>query len=459
MKQSIDTRVFYHIYPLGMLGAETRNHPHCTPQRPLTTLIRWIPHMRGIGINALYLGPVFESTAHGYDTADYFTVDRRLGNNSDLQTLVHACHEAGIAVVLDAVLNHTGRDFFAFKDIQQQGAGSRYRTWYMDVDFSRHSPAGDSFSYQGWAGNYDLAKLNTACPEVKEHLFQAVKFWMEEFGIDGLRLDAADVLDKGFREDLAAFCASLKPDFWLVGEVVHGDYREWVYRNGLDAVTNYEAYKGLWSSFNDRNMHEIAWSLNRQFGSNGIYRDMLLYNFADNHDVERCLSVLTRTDTVFPLHILLFTMPGIPSVYYGSEWGIRGSRKPASDKDLRPALFEPGRFDHLEASLQPAYPGGELCAVIQRLSALRAAYPALRTGQWKQLAVSADQLVFSRTTDQQCCVVIINGSQDNTTIACELPSSGVWVDVLNDSSEFHSDGGSTSIPVDPVWGRILVNRN
>jgi glycosidase len=296
-----------------------------------------IPRLEELGINALYLGPLFESTAHGYDTLDYYHVHRRLGNNEDLRTLVRAFHDRDFRVILDGVFNHVGRHFFAFRDLAEKREASAYRDWFYHLDFNRPSPLGDPFSDEGWSGCYDLVKLNGASRDVREHLFGAVKFWIEEFDIDGLRLDAADQLLPDFMDELSSRSKEMKRDFWLMGEVVHRDYRNWVRAGRLDSVTNYELYKSLWSSFNDRNFYELSWSLKRQSGPDGMYQNLKLYTFTDNHDVNRAASVLRSHAHLFPLYGLLFTMPGIPSIYYGSERGIRGEKRNNSDSALRPA--------------------------------------------------------------------------------------------------------------------------
>ncbi len=152
--------------------------------------------------------------------------------------------------------------------------------------------------------------------------------WIEDYDLDGLRLDAADVIDPEFLKILSAFCRERRSDFWLMGEVIHGNYAQWAPGAGLDSVTNYELYKGLWSSHNDGNYFELAWSLNRQFGPEGLYRGQNYYNFADNHDVDRIASTLGDPGYLYPHAILTATVPGIPSVYYGSEVGSK-ARKPA----------------------------------------------------------------------------------------------------------------------------------
>ncbi len=441
----------YHIYPLGLCGAPAHNDQTSPPVARLNQLHGWIEHLQALGSNLLYLGPVFESTAHGYDTIDYFTLDRRIGTNADLQHLIAAFHAAGIRVVLDGVFNHVGRDFWAFRDLQTHGRDSAYVDWFTGLDFNQPSPYGDGFSYQGWHGHYDLVKLNLHNLAVREHLFQAVSQWIEQFGIDGLRLDAADQIDHGFLAELARYCKNLRSDFLLIGEVVHGDYRQWANAEMLDSVTNYEAYKGLYSSLNDRNYFEIAYSLNRQFGAGGIYRATPLYNFVDNHDVDRIASTLHNPAHFYPLHILLYGMPGIPSLYYGSEWALLGQKTAGSDQALRPALPQPNQV----YSNQP-----DLLAAIRRLSQLRHEYAALRHGEYAQLYVQAEQLVFVRWTKQQTMVVALNAA--TTAQSCQLSvpfgEGTVLEDRLN-GGQTKVHHGQLQLNIPPMWGQVwqLIN--
>ena len=185
--------VFYHIYPLGLLGAPELND-HSQPMHRLPELKEWVDHMKACGFTALYLGPCFSSGSHGYDTEDYRRLDERLGDNEDLKDLVRYCHEQGMHVILDGVFNHTGRGFFAFRDLKEYREGSRFRNWYCNVNFWGNNEYNDGFSYENWGGHNMLPKLNLYEPEVRQYLFDTVRFWVSEFDIDGLRLDAADVL-------------------------------------------------------------------------------------------------------------------------------------------------------------------------------------------------------------------------------------------------------------------------
>jgi glycosidase len=428
MNTWISEAVFYHIYPLGAFAAPRNNDYYSPPVERLAALGDMVEHFGRLGINAVYLGPVFESDAHGYDTSSFFHVDRRLGSNETLKTAIKILHEHNIRVVLDGVFNHVGRNFWAFRDVQMNGQASAHLDWFDGIDFSRSSPYGDRFSYNCWNGNYDLVKLNLANNAVLEHIFSAVKMWINEFAIDGLRLDVADCLSFDFMKNLSGFCKQLRSDFWLRGEVVHGDYRKWVTDGILDSVTNYECYKGLYSSHFDRNYFEIAWSLNRQFGENGIYRGLQLYNFVDNHDVTRIIDALARPEHLYPVYCLLFTMPGVPSVYYGSEFGIGGRKNKTDDWPLRP------HFDWREHFEKSNY--RDLATAIARLAFLRKGSRALRCGNYRQLYINHEQISFLRQDGDERVVIMINASNKPVQFTVELPfdmATEVY-DILNEQT-------------------------
>jgi glycosidase len=454
MTDWVRSSVFYHIYPLGFCGAPDRNDFQAPPTARLGKVAEWLPHLKQLGVNALYLGPLFESMAHGYDTVDYFIVDRRLGTNETLAQLVETLHQNGVRVILDGVFHHVGREFRAFQEVRKHGAQSEYCRWFAGLSFDRHSPCGDPFTYEAWDGHYDLVKLNLRHPPVREYLFRAVEKWVREFKIDGLRLDAADKVDKEFLKVLSGFCKGLNPDFWLMGEVVFGDYRGWVNERALDSVTNYETYKGLYSSHVDGNYFEIAYALNRQFGAEGIYREMPLYTFADNHDVDRVASRLSNPAHLCPLYCLLFTIPGVPSIYYGSEWGLTGQKCNGSDAPLRPALDLAAMASR---SPQPALP-----ETIARLSAIRLSSPALQAGSYHQLHVSHQQLAFARQTATEYVVVVVNSSDQPASLTLTVPDScGQRLeDRLNPPESFEINHGSVQISaIPPRWARILVARS
>ena len=256
--------VFYQIYPLGFCGAPFENDG--VLEHRLKKVEDWIPHMKKLGVNAVYFSPLFESDTHGYNTRDYRKVDVRLGTNEDMRELCDALHRNNIRVVLDGVFNHVGRGFGPFQDVLRNREHSPYVNWFYRIAFDGNSNYNDGLWYEGWEGNYDLVKLNLGNEEVVNYLLESVRFWVEEFGIDGLRLDVAYSLDENFVRRLRSFCDGLKEDFFLVGEMLHGDYNRLMNDSMLHSATNYECYKGLYSSFNSMNLFEINHSLLRQFG-------------------------------------------------------------------------------------------------------------------------------------------------------------------------------------------------
>jgi cyclomaltodextrinase len=447
--------IFYHVYPLGYCGAPRRNDLSSESVPRLDRLTSDLDRISSLGFTALYLGPAFESVAHGYDPVDWRTVDRRLGDRDALGRLAEEAKRLGMRLVFDGVFNHTGREhpwFRALRALGEKAPGSSAAARYASVRAGR-SPCGDPFTYEGWAGNYDLVKLDLRDQETKAELIGAALSWIDDYGIDGIRLDTADCLDMDFLRELAAACRGRKGDFWLMGEVVAGDYRRWAGATRgrgdgpLDSVTNYECYKGLWSSQVDANYFEIAWSLKRQFGEGGIYRGMSLYSFADNHDVDRVASKLPKEEQLYPLYCLLFTMPGIPSVYYGSERGARAKKENGSDWSLRPSIDEA-----LAAGAQ-----ADLEAAIARLAALRRSLRALRAGGYRELAVASQSLVFERAADGERAVVAVNGSGAATSVEATIGGAdGLWKDALNDGAAYRAAGGTLRFDVPKTWARILV---
>jgi len=411
-------KFFYHIYPLGLAGCPEHNDFSCPAGNAFEILQADLDRIQALGVNALYIGPVFESSAHGYDTVDYYHIDRRLGNNEKFAIFCRECHKRGIALVLDAVFNHTGRDFFAFKDIQKNGENSIYRDWYKNLNFGRRSCMGDNFDYDGWAGCMDLVKLNVDNPQVREHIFGAVDYWMDTFNIDGLRLDAADVLSMDFLDALSVHCKSRKANFWLMGEVVHGDYNDWARPGRLDSITNYQIYKSLWSSLNDKNFFELSYNLEREFGPGGMYKYAPLYNFLDNHDVNRLASTINDIHHLYLVYALMFLIPGIPSVFYGSEYGIKGTRNQYGDKELRPCLPP---FSKAIPDFAKPEPGSEkLFEEIASFAKMRTSHPALRYGDYKTISVTNTSLVFKRKCDEESLLIVVNCDEKTQKVSTPI---------------------------------------
>ena len=409
--------VFYHMYPLGMTGAPRHNDATEVTNR-FAELLQWILHIRSLGCNAIYIGPLFESTSHGYDTRDYKLVDRRLGDNESFKVFVKQCHDSGIRVVVDGVFNHTGREFFAFKDIQEKKWDSPYKDWYKGVNFDWQGPCGDPFGYDAWQGHFELPCLNLFNPAVRSYLFDVIRFWVDEFDIDGIRLDCANVLDFNFMKEMRQETARMKEDFWLMGEVIHGDYSRWVNPQMLHSVTNYELHKSLYSGFNDHNFFEIAHNVRRL---EAIGRQ--LYTFVDNHDEDRIASKLKLKEHLIPIYLCLFTLPGIPSIYYGGEWGVEGKRTSTSDEALRPAI-PISQSDERNCELTQF-----ICAV----GRIHDENEEFHGGRYQELLLTNRQYAFARHGADSVIITAVNNDGNDVEIDVPVPiPAKEAVDLLED---------------------------
>ena len=442
-----DEAVFYHIYPLGLTGAPKENNYQCTEHR-LNDLIPWIEHIKNIGCNAIYIGPLFESVGHGYETTDYKKLDSRLGTNEDLTNYVKECHKQGVKVIFDGVFNHVGRDFFAFKDLQKNRENSPYKDWFCNVNFGGNNEYNDGFSYENWGGYNLLVKLNQKNPAVIEYICDAIRYWVNEFDVDGIRLDAADVLDFDYMQALRKVANEVKPDFWLMGEVIHGDYIRWVNEGTLHSVTNYHLHKALYSGHIDHNYFEIAHTVKRLYEMGGNKPDGLkLYNFVDNHDVERIYTKLTNKAHFAPVHILMYTLPGIPSIYYGSEFGIEGKKEKFSDDSLRPALE---LADYKDAEKE-----NPCTKLIAAFCKVRQKTKALSYGDFKELRLTNRQYAYSRNYNGTSIVVAVNNDDNDCTLSLPVGNAKEYIGTLS-GEKVKVNNGQITVNVKANYGDIWV---
>lgn len=440
-----DEAVFYHIYPLGLCGCNHENIGEETSKFP--KLKEWADHVKRLECNAIYIGPLFESVGHGYETTDYRKVDRRLGTNEEFKEWVAYCHSIGLKVIVDGVFNHTGRDFFAFQDIKANRENSRYKDWYLDVNFWGNNEYNDGFSYANWGGYNLLVKLNLWNPEVKQYHFDTVRFWVSEFDIDGIRLDAADVLEFNFMKELRQVADQVKPEFWLMGEVIHGDYSRWANGDMLHSVTNYELHKGIFSGHNDHNYFEIAHSIRRL---NDICKGIKLYTFVDNHDVARIMSKLNNKEHIYNVITLLYTVAGIPSVYYGSEFGLEANKDRGSDWNLRPCLEVADYADY--------YENNAITKLHIELGKLKKELPALNYGRYQELMLTNRQFAFGRILDNTCVVVAMNNDDNNAHVEFNVPVNPSEMTELLATKEGTAvlEGNRVKIDLQPNSSMVLV---
>ncbi len=386
----------YQIYPLGFCGAPFENDGKL--EHRILKVIDWAGHLKKLGVGAVLFNPIFESDTHGYNTRDYRKIDVRLGTNDDFKKVCKVLHKKGIRIILDGVFNHAGRGFFGFTDVLEKRWDSEYKDWFH-INFDGNDGYNDGLWYEGWEGNYDLVKLNLQNEAVVNYLLESVKYWIDEFDIDGLRLDVAYCLDQNFIRRLRSACDSWKEDFYLVGEMIGGDYRKVMGEGLCQSATNYECYKGLFSSFNSYNMFEIVHSLLRQFGPEQwtLYKGEHLLSFVDNHDVSRIASILQNENHLKLIYTLMFGMPGIPTIYYGSEWGEKAD-KSQGDPALRPCFDEPvwnDLTDHIAS----------LCAALKKSK-------ALSYGDIKQLLLTNKQCILERECEDDRVLVVINSEEN-----------------------------------------------
>ncbi len=426
--------VFYQIYPLGFCGAPFENDG--LKAHRILKVADWIPHLKKLGVNAVYFSPLFESDTHGYNTRDYRRIDTRLGDEQDFQQVVQKLHDNGIRVVLDGVFNHVGRGFWAFQDVLKNRESSPYKDWFYRIDFNGNSNYNDGLWYEGWEGCYDLVKLNLRNPEVVQYLLDCVSFWVRTWDIDGLRLDVAYSLEPEFLRRLRVHCDSLKQDFFLVGEVLHGDYNRIMNPEMLHSVTNYECYKGLYSSFNSMNMFEIIHSLLRQFGPEQwcLYTGKHLLSFVDNHDVSRIASILQNEKHLPLIYALLFGMPGIPCLYYGSEWGAKAD-KGEGDPALRPCFEAPQWND--------------LTDWIAKLSEAKKNSAALNYGSFRSVLLTNKQCVFERKCGGERVLVAINADSEEYVAHFDAGCGLAWDLITGETHDF--GGGSHLAPYSAAY--------
>ena len=428
--------VFYQIYPMGFTGAPFENDGILTPR--IRKVMDWIPHLQKLHVGAVYFSPVFESDTHGYNTRDYQKIDVRLGTNEDFKEVCDALHAAGIRVLLDGVFNHVGRGFFGFQDVLKNRESSPYKDWFY-INFGGNDGYNDGLWYEGWEGHYDLVKLNLKNPAVCDYLLGSVKMWIDTFGIDGLRLDVAYLVDRDFLRRLRRETAAWKEDFVLIGEMIGGDYNQIMGDDMCHSVTNYECYKGLYSSLNSMNLFELVHSLMRQFGPEPwtLYRGRHLLNFADNHDVTRLASILTNPAHLPLAYTLLFGMPGMPILYYGSEWGVK-AHKSEGDPALRPCFEKPewnALTDHIAG-----------CAKAFSTS------KALQYGEFKSLVLTNRQCVFERrlSDGSERVLVAVNADENPYTAHADF-GAGEAVDLITGKKV--SFEGGLNLP--PCTGYLL----
>ena len=368
----VDHLIGWHVYPLGFVGAPARLESQEVSHR-LAHLGAWLDHAVALGCSSLALGPVFSSASHGYDTLDYFTIDPRLGDDDDFDHLLQAAHARGLSVLLDGVFNHVSRRNRIVQDAQSAGPDSdagrmvRWCEGHLDV-FEGHS---------------DLVALNHDNPAVREHVTRIMNYWCGR-GVDGWRLDAAYSVNPEFWAAVLPSVREKYPDVWIFGEVIHGDYASIVRASGMDSVTQYELWKGIWSSIESRNFFELDHALGRHNEFSDVFTPV---TFVGNHDVTRIASRVGQDGAVLATAILA-TIGGIPLIYYGDELASRGVKEErfGGDDDIRPVFpASPADLSNLGADTLRAH---------QNLLGLRRRHPWLVDVRTESLDLTNERYVY-----------------------------------------------------------------
>jgi len=392
--------VFWHVYPLGFTGAERRTSDmgDATLTHRLNQLEGWLDYAVELGCSALALGPIFASESHGYDTVDHLRIDPRLGDDADFDRLVAALRARGLRLVLDGVFNHVARSFPRLVDLSAAPDSSPYRGWFRR---KRDRPS----ELVTFEGHHALVALNHDEPQVADYVRDVMEHWLAR-GVDGFRLDAAYAVPPRFWQPVLARLRSEHPDAWFAGEVIHGDYSAIVEESGFDSVTQYELWKSIWSSLNDTNFFELAWTLSRhdQFATRFIP-----LTFVGNHDVTRIASRLQDPRRLAHALVVLFTVAGIPWVYSGDEQAFRGIKeeREGGDDAVRPA------FPADPSGLAPD--GWPIYRLHQKLIGLRRRHAWLQTSRLEVTTKRNELIAYTcRSGEHQLSVALNIGEQPYT---------------------------------------------
>ncbi|WP_380164070.1 alpha-amylase family glycosyl hydrolase [Jannaschia sp. R86511] len=429
--------VVWHVYPLGFTGAEAALADLTDgPRHRLPHLQAWLDHVVALGASVVQLGPVFESETHGYDTTDHLRVDPRLGDDADLDAFLAAARERGVRVLLDGVFNHVGRGHPAFRAVLEQGPTAPTASWFR-LRWPGGAEAwrpGVEPEHDDFEGHSHLVALNHAEPDVVDLVVDVMTHWLDR-GASGWRLDAAYAVPTSFWAQVGARVRERHPDAYLVGEVIHGEYAAVVREGGLDAVTQYELWKAVWSSLNDHNFHELAHALGRHDEFVGSFTP---FTFVGNHDVTRIASRLSDPAHLQHAVVVLATVGGTPAVYAGDEHGFTGVKedRAGGDDAVRP------RFPDTPEELSPL--GLPTFHHHQELIGLRRRHPWLHAARTEAVDVADERLGYVSTDGEHRLLVALSTAAGPEPV--KVPGA---TEVLAGQGELHeagTDGARIDLP-------------
>ncbi|GJE58137.1 Neopullulanase [Methylobacterium trifolii] len=437
----IEHAVWWQVFPLGFVGAEPEGRPGLAPVHRLGQLHPWLDYAVELGASGLALGPVCSASTHGYDTVDHFRIDPRLGDEADFDALIAAARARGLRVLLDGVFNHVGRDFPAFARVLHEGPQAPKASWFK-LSWPRGRTPGTEPDYHCFEGHRQLVTLNHDEPQVADYVARVMEHWLER-GADGWRLDAAYAVPRRFWAEVLGRVRAAHPDAYVVGEVIHGDYAGIVAETGMDAVTQYELWKAVWSALNDRNLHELAHALERH---NGFLDAFVPLTFVGNHDVTRIASQLKDERHLPHALAVLFTCGGTPSIYAGDEQAFRGVKehRAGGDDAIRPA------FPASPVDLAPE--GRPVFRLHQALIGLRRRHPRLHRARAKKIHLANEQAVFGFGTGEGRLLLALNLADS----AADLPAPDARA-VEAGEAELRAGGSAAARLTLPAHGWAILS--
>jgi cyclomaltodextrinase len=434
----IQHALLWQIYPLGFVGAEAAAADRSGVVHRLGRLTSWLDYAVELGASGLLLGPIFASSTHGYDTIDYFRIDPRLGDEADFDALIEAAHRKGLHVVLDGVFNHVGREFPAFQRVIAD-ATLADAAWFRKIQPEDRSP-GTAPDYATFEGHHQLVALNHDEPAVMDHVVNVMRHWLER-GADGWRLDAAYAVARRFWADVLPRVRDGFPDAYIFGEVIHGDYAGFVRETGVDAVTQYELWKAIWSALNDRNFFELAWAMDRH---NALLDSFVPLTFLGNHDVTRIASQLVDDRHLAHALVILMICAGTPSIYAGDEQAFRGIKqhRAGGDDAVRPA------FPAMPADLAPF--GWPIYRLHQDLIGMRRRHAWLHKAHTRTVELANTHFLFEAVEGEHRLLVALNIADAPMTRSVSYACV-----VVAGNAICHRNGRQTEITLSPHGWAIL----
>jgi glycosidase len=419
--------VVYQIFPDRFKNADKTNDPENTlvwgaPVSvksmfggDLKGIIEKLDYIKDLGVNLVYLTPIFKSTSnHKYNTADYYEIDPNFGTLEEAKELVKGCHDRGMKIIFDAVFNHSGSDFFAFKDLLENQENSKYKDWFFPYEYPVSTEKINYYTFANGAAY--MPKFNTANPEVKDYLLKVGQYWVKEVGIDGWRLDVCDEVDHQFWKAFRKAVKDANKDAIIIGEIMH-EASSFLRGDELDTIMNYPFKHAMVDFFALRKINETQFdnilTMNRAIYMDSVTRQM--WNLVDSHDTSRFLTDCGEDLNRMKLAIAFqFTYVGVPYIYYGDEVGMTGGNDPLCrgcmvwDKEKQNA---------------------ELLELYKKLIALRHENKALIYGEYNNIYLENNVIIFERSLGEESFIVAINNNDIEVPVSEALGEKAV--DMLN----------------------------